>query len=224
MHHSSPGSLGENPSFLIGASSELARSSSIDRSTSPHGSMPHGRGANLRINRKHGHFRSVPSRSPPKKSKKVPIKKCGRAKPISHATRIEPTNLSYKDLLRKHEFTPSGDSSSRSPMKESFNSFTATTSSFKSNPSPLELSREEFRKRPIVEEPKKNVTGYQLFARWTRAQNEHKTSSKDISIAWAHLTDSEKHEWIKQSDAAKKEYHRQKQLWMDYVQEARRLV
>ena len=130
------------------------------------------------------------------------------------------------DLLRKHEVTPSGESSSRSPMKESFESSTASPLSSNSYPNstPLDRSREEFRRKPIVEEPKRNVTGYQLFARWKRAQNEHKTSSKAISAAWAQLTDVEKDEWIKQSDAAKKEYHRQKELFMDYCQEARRLV
>jgi len=190
----------------------------MDGTPSRGATPPHRRGANLRIG----------TAAESKHHLRPQHHKAGRAKPISHATRIEPTNLSYKDLLRKHEFTPSGDSSSRSPLKDAFHSLSAapmppSLKQHKPTPSPLELSISEFRRRPIVEEPKKNVSGYNLFAKWRRSQNREKTASKVIAAEWGKMGESEKNKWLQQSECSKKEYLRKKQQWMDYVEEARRL-
>ena len=160
------------------------------------------------------------------------------APPISHATRIQQTNLTYTDLLRKHQFTPSGGSVSQSPMKQSFENFhlddlqshhphSHDTQHQNEALSRLEAERERFRRKPIIEEPKKNVTGYQLFAKWKRTQNlqnGYHSQSKAISLAWSELSQSEKDEWNKKSEQAKIQYHHEKEQWLKYVEEAKRLV
>ena len=147
------------------------------------------------------------------------------ARPISHATRIPQTNLSYKELLRKHQFTPSGGSSSTSPMKQSFETLNLNNNNNNNNKInnkllTLESQIEAFKKKPIIEEPKKITTGYQLFGKWKKQERENGHSCPQ----WNELDQSQKDEWNKKSEQAKIQYHHEKEIWLKYVEEANRLV
>eukprot|EP01084_Bolivina_argentea_P158465 276035_1 len=175
------------------------------------------------------------------KSKHKPLSQQTSSSTISHATRIEPTNLSYKDLLRKHQFTPqSGDSTPQtSPMKQEFdlnnnnnNNKSSNTNnniiSNKDNMTPLELEIATFRCKPIIEEPKKPVSGYQLFAKWKRREkpdeiDNNYPQSKALSIEWNALTQQQRDAWNKKSDQEKLQYQHNKELWLKYVKEAKTL-
>eukprot|EP01084_Bolivina_argentea_P132291 233463_1 len=142
------------------------------------------------------------------------------APPISHATRIEPTNLSYKDLLRKHQFTPTIKDQKELDEDSKLNEFELNHKSVidqtHTKLPQLEFEREQFRRKPIIEEPKKNISGYQLFAKWKRTEKPESIcsdypQSKALSIAWNELQQHEKDEWAKKSQEAKTEYIHQKQ-------------
>ena len=179
--------------------------------------------ANLRLDIKHNNKKHNKSKSGQRS-----------ATVISHATRIEPTNLSYKDLLRKHQFTPSAGSCSASPMKQSFDSITLNEDSLNlcngnQQQQPLKSERAAFLKRPIIEEPKKSVSAYQLFAKSVRTERPHTipsgySQSKALSILWTNMDQNEKDEWTKKSEQEKIKYHHQKEEWLNYVSDAKRLV
>ena len=149
---------------------------------------------------------------------------------ISHATRIPQTNLSYKELLHQHQFTPSGGSSSTSPMKQSFETLDLNAMQQSNNHNnhntemSLESQREAFLRKPIIEEPKKSVTGYQLFAKWKKTHKLNNANNKSLSAAWNELSQLQKEEWNKKSEKAKMDYHHEKEIWQKYVQEAKTLV
>eukprot|EP00485_Elphidium_margaritaceum_P011766 CAMPEP_0202693042 /NCGR_PEP_ID=MMETSP1385-20130828/7264_1 /ASSEMBLY_ACC=CAM_ASM_000861 /TAXON_ID=933848 /ORGANISM="Elphidium margaritaceum" /LENGTH=440 /DNA_ID=CAMNT_0049348671 /DNA_START=269 /DNA_END=1588 /DNA_ORIENTATION=+ len=227
--------------------------------------------------------------------------------PISHATRIPQTNYTFNELLRKHQFTPSGGAS-MSPIKPNFTTLhleqtqqshtaaaaaaaatqphshshshshsqhsmrgmsespheTTSYSHSHSHHTPrssealmeapttiikseahhpllhlhhhsyvssssrsLDAERAAFRRKAIIEEPKKNVTAYQLYSKWKRTQKSPTSKSypaaKAISLAWTELSQSEKDEWSKKSEQAKVHYNHKMQQWLQYVEEAKRL-